>query len=209
MKLTGISDEAGAPLERQIAATKELGWDSIEARFVEVPGFEKGSVHEIPDEAFDQFADGLQDAGIGVSGVGSTIGNWAHSIEDPFEITEGEIERCIARMKRLDSKIVRVMSYAILKDADGNVVADQKADERFTRMREIKQRFEDAGIVPVHENCMNYGGMGPGYAMELQEAVPGLKWVFDTGNPVFNPDRNKPEPFPLVAVRIEHRVASV
>ena len=56
MKLTGISDEAGAPLERQIAATKELGWDSIEARFVEVPGFEKGSIHEIPEEAFDIFA---------------------------------------------------------------------------------------------------------------------------------------------------------
>jgi sugar phosphate isomerase/epimerase len=197
MKLTGISDEAGAPLERQIAATKELGWDSIEARFVEIPGFEKGSVHEIAEEAFEAFAAGLQGAGISVSGVGSTIGNWAHSIEDPFSITEGEIERCIKRMQRLGSKIVRVMSYAILKDADGNVLADQKADERFERMREIKKRFDAAGITPVHENCMNYGGMGPGYAMELQAAVPGLKWVFDTGNPVFNRDRSKPEPFPM------------
>jgi sugar phosphate isomerase/epimerase len=197
MKLTGISDEAGAPLERQIAGTKELDWDSIEARFVEVPGFEKGSVHEIPDEAFEMFAAGLDEAGITVCGVGSTIGNWAHSIEDSFDITEGEIERCVARMKRLDSKIVRVMSYAILKDDDGNVLADQKADERFTRLREIKKRFDEAGITPVHENCMNFGGMGPGYAMDLQAAVPGLKWVFDTGNPVFNRDRNKPEPFPM------------
>ena len=197
MTLTGISDEAGAPLDKQIAATKELGWDSIEARFVEVPGFENGSVHEIPDEAFDAFAEGLEQSGISVSGVGSTIGNWAHSIEDPFEITEGEIERCIARMDRLGAKLVRVMSYAPLKDDDGNFVADQKAEERFRRMREIKKRFDDAGIVPVHENCMNYGGMGPGYAMELQDAVPGLKWVFDTGNPVFNRDRNKPEPYPM------------
>ena len=63
MKLTGISDEAGAPLDKQIAAHKELGWDSVEARFVEIPGFEKGSVHEIPDEAFDQFAAGLEEAG--------------------------------------------------------------------------------------------------------------------------------------------------
>ena len=197
MKLTGISDEAGAPLDRQIAATKELGWDSIEARFVEVPGFEKGSVHEIPDAAFDAFAAGLEEAGISVSGVGSTIGNWAHSIEDPFSITEGEIERCIARMNRLGSKIVRVMTYAILKDADGEVAAEQFAPERFKRMREIKTRFDDAGITPVHENCMNYGGMGPGYAMALQNEVPDLKWVFDTGNPVFNRDRNKPEPFPM------------
>lgn len=197
MKLTGISDEAGAPLEQQIAATKDLGWDSIEARFVEVPGFEKGSVHEIPDAAFDAFSAGLEEAGISVSGVGSTIGNWAHSIEDPFSITEGEIERCIARMDRLGSKIVRVMSYAILKDSAGEVAAEQFAAERFKRMREIKQRFDDAGITTVHENCMNYGGMGPGYAMELQNEVPDLKWVFDTGNPVFNRDRNKPEPFPM------------
>ncbi|MGI9245071.1 MAG: sugar phosphate isomerase/epimerase family protein [Verrucomicrobiales bacterium] len=197
MKLTGISDEAGARLERQIAATKELGWNSIEARFVEVPGFEKGSVHEIPDEAFDAFANGLDEAGISVCGVGSTIGNWAHSIEDPFSITDGEIERCIARMDRLGSKIVRVMSYAISKDAGGEVAAEQFAAERFKRMREIKKRFDDAGITPVHENCMNYGGMGPGYALELQNEVPDLKWVFDTGNPVFNRDRNKPEPFPM------------
>ena len=46
-------------------------------------------------------------------------------------------------------------------------LADQKADERFKRITEIKKRFEAAGITPVHENCMNYGGMGPGYAMEL------------------------------------------
>ena len=30
----------------------------------------------------------------------------------------------------------------------------------------------------------------------LLENVPGLKWVFDTGNPVFNDDRSKPEPYP-------------
>ena len=36
MILTGIADEAGAHVDAQIAATKELGWKHIEARFVEV-----------------------------------------------------------------------------------------------------------------------------------------------------------------------------
>ncbi|MFM8359610.1 MAG: TIM barrel protein, partial [Verrucomicrobiota bacterium] len=57
-------------------------------------------------------------------------------------------------------------------------------------------RFRDAGIQPVHENCMNYGGMSWEHALRLLDAVPDLRWVFDTANPVFNPDRRKPEPRP-------------
>jgi sugar phosphate isomerase/epimerase len=34
------------------------------------------------------------------------------------------------------------------------------------------------------------------HGLELLEKCPGLKWVFDTGNPVFNPDRSKPRPWP-------------
>jgi sugar phosphate isomerase/epimerase len=47
------------------------------------------------------------------------------------------------------------------------------------------------GVVAVHENCMNYGGMSPQHTLRLIENVPGLKLVFDTGNPVFNDDRTK------------------
>jgi sugar phosphate isomerase/epimerase len=44
----------------------------------------------------------------------------------------------------------------------------------------------------VHENCMNYGGMSISHAQRLLEAVPGLRWVYDTGNPCFNEDRDNP-----------------
>ena len=43
---------------------------------------------------------------------------------------------------------------------------------------------------------MNYGGMGATYTLRLLEAVPGLKLVFDTGNPVFTDDRSSPQPYP-------------
>jgi sugar phosphate isomerase/epimerase len=197
MKLTGISDEAGSAIEEQIRAHKELGWDSIEARFLSVGEFEKGSIHEIPDAAFDLAVSKLEDAGVSVCAVGSTIGNWAHSIEDPFGITEAEIGRCIPRMQKLGSKFVRIMSYAILQDADKNDLGEQRASERFKRVREIVRRFDDGGITVVHENCMNYGGMGPGYVAEMIAEVPSMKWVFDTGNPVFNRDRNKLAPLSM------------
>ena len=197
MKLTGIADEAGSNLKTQIEATRELGWNSIELRFLEIGGCPNGSIHEIPEEAFEKAAAMLEKSGIGVSGIGSTIGNWAHPIDDPFRITEGEVRRCIDRMNRLNTKIVRIMSYAIRKSEDGADLPDQMAGERFRRVREIQERFAAADKVVVHENCMNYGGMGPGYAAELIAAVPEMKWVFDTGNPVFNRDRNKPEPHPM------------
>ncbi len=188
MILTGITDEAGALIDTQIKAVKELGWNTIEARSVEVEGFPKANLHDIADEAFDLVEEKLKNGGVGVYCFGSTIANWGKKIDDPFDLSE--VERAIPRMQRLGSQYVRIMSYAVREGED------QLEEERFHRLREITKRFLDAGITPVHENCMNYGGMSWQHALKLLENVPGLKWVFDTANPVFNDDRSKPEPMP-------------
>ena len=44
-------------------------------------------------------------------------------------------------------------------------------DERVRRLNEIVPLFIDAGLQPVHENCMNYGGMGAEYSLRLLEAA--------------------------------------
>lgn len=190
MYLSGIADEAGANIDDQIRATKELGWKHLEARTVEVTGFPKANLHDIPDAAFDIVAGKLRDAGLQINCFGSTIGNWAKKIEDPFDLTLAEARRAIPRMQRLGVKFIRVMSY---KPRDEE---DQLEPERFRRMRDLTRMFLDAGLQPVHENCMNYGGMSWRHALKLLDNVPGLKWVFDTANPVFNDDRSKPKPWP-------------
>jgi len=190
MILMGISDEAGALVEVQIKATRELGWNFLEARSVEVPGYPKANIHDVESQAFDILERQVKESGVGVYCFGSTIGNWAKKITDPFEPTLEEVSRAIERMQRLGSRYVRVMSYAVEEGTE------QHEEERFSRMREITRRFLDAGITPVHENCMNYGGMSPAHALRLLENVPGLRWVYDTGNPIFNNDRSKPEPQP-------------
>ena len=43
---------------------------------------------------------------------------------------------------------------------------------------------------------MNHGGMSWQHALELLDRCPGLQWLFDPANPVFNPDRSKPKPWP-------------
>ncbi|MFM7604908.1 MAG: sugar phosphate isomerase/epimerase family protein, partial [Prosthecobacter sp.] len=190
IKLTGIADEAGASLDVQIQAHQELGWGSIESRVVELDGV-KRNLHEIPDAVFDKVVAHLEEKGMKVSGFGSLIGNWAKKITDDFAITESEIGRAIPRMQRLGTKLIRVMSYAVCK-TDGKDDAEQFAPERIRRMNEVHNRFSDAGLTVVHENCMNWGGMSPTYVQRMAEAVPGMKWVFDTGNPVFIDDRDRP-----------------
>jgi len=190
MILTGIGDEAGNTLDAQIRATQALGWKHIEMRGVEVPGFPKANFHEIPDKAFDYAAAALEEAGIAVYCFGSTVMNWAKTVSTPFDVTLGEVERCIPRMQKLGTKYVRIMSF---KPGDAE---EEIPSVVFERVREVTKRFLDAGLTPVHENCMNYGGMSWQHALQLIEKAPGLKWVFDTANPVFNSDRMKPKPWP-------------
>ncbi len=159
-------------------------------RAVEVPGFPKGNFHDIPERAFELAAEQLEAAGLGVYCFGSAIANWSKKISDPFQITLDEVGRCIPRMQRLGTKFVRIMSF---KPGD---TESKTPPEVFRRIGEVTRIFRDAGLQPVHENCMNYGGMSWRHGLELLEKCPGLKWVFDTGNPVFNPDRSKPPPWP-------------
>ncbi len=190
MKLMGIGDEAANSLGGQIRATKECNWGDLEMRGVEVPGFPKANFHDISDAAFDTAVRQLENERVGVYCFGSTIMNWSKKVGDPFEPTLAEVKRAIPRMQRLGTKYVRIMSC---KPGDDEY---KIPTEIFRRVKEVTDRFIDAGLQPVHENCMNYGGMSWQHALELLDKCPGLKWVFDTANPIFNPDRSKPKPWP-------------
>jgi len=191
MFITGISDEAGKDLDTQIRAHKELGWDRMEIRDVSVDGGKADNLHDISEEDFENTVERIQNAGLEVYCFSSRIANWGKKIDEPFDSSLEEIERCIPRMKRLGTKYVRVMSFKVRFGEE-----DQMEEERFKRLREIVKRFSDEGLTPLHENCMNYGGMGYTYTLKMLENVPGLRLVFDTGNPFFADDHTKSEPHP-------------
>lgn len=188
MYYTGFADEAGAGIDAQIKATKELGWENIESRNIDGK-----NIHDLSDEEFDVVYGKLQDAGVKINCFGSEISNWRKQINEPIASSIEQAQRSIVRMKKLGTKMVRIMSFAVL---EGREADDQMEVERFKGVREICKMFNDEGLLPVHENCMNYGGMGYTYTLKLIENVPGLKLVFDTGNPVFTDDRSKPKPYP-------------
>ena len=111
MILTGIGDEAGAPLVAQITAAQTLGWRQLEMRNVQMNGLPAMNIHDLPEAEFDQLMAALDAAGLTVAVFGSVIGNWAHAIEDDFSITEAEIARAIPKMQRLGTRFIRIMSY--------------------------------------------------------------------------------------------------
>jgi sugar phosphate isomerase/epimerase len=191
VRLGGFADEAADGIDGQIEVTRALGWSCIEARSVDGV-----NIHDLPEPAFDTVRRKLDAAGIRVNCFGSTIANWSKNVDEPFAPTLATVDRAVERMKLMDVKLVRIMSYKIITDAAGRALPDQKKEERFRRLREICARFLDAGITPVHENCFNYGGMSPQHTLEMLDAVPGLKLVFDTGNAPLTPDFRKPFPYP-------------
>ena len=180
MYLTGFADEASQDFDRQLEATKALGWNAIESRNIAGK-----NIHDISDEEFEVVCQKLDAANVKINCFGSAIANWAKNVNDSFDITLAEVERAIPRMQRLGTKLIRIMSYARCEGEE------QYAQERFKRLTEVVRLFKAAGIQPVHENCMNYGGMSWKHTLELMENVPGLKLIYDTGNSPFMKDYAK------------------
>jgi sugar phosphate isomerase/epimerase len=187
----GIGDEASDLLSGQLRVARELGWEFIEMRAVQVPGVSKANFHDLSDAAFGTAARELEAAGVRVYCFASAIMNWAKKVSEPFETTLAEVKRTIPRMQRLGTKYVRIMSFK--PDEDEHRIPR----EVFGRVRDVTNMFLDAGIQPLHENCMNYGGMSWEHALELLDKCPGLKWLFDCANPISSFDRSKAKPWPM------------
>ena len=98
MFLSGVADEAGSNIDTQIKATRELGWKHFEARVVEVTGYPKGNIHDIPDRAFDILCDKVAASGLKIHCFGSAIANWGKKIDQPFDSSLAEAKRAIPRM---------------------------------------------------------------------------------------------------------------
>jgi sugar phosphate isomerase/epimerase len=191
MYLSSFADEAADDIIGQIEVIKVLGWKGIELRSVD--GI---NAHDLPEKDFEVVRRALDKAELEVNCLGSTIANWGKKVDEDRAATLATVERAITRMKALRTKMIRIMSYAIDLDEQGRPLADQRFSERVSRLNEICGRFAAEGITPVHENCLNYGGMSWGHTLELMDAVPDLRLVFDTGNPSLTPDFSKPYPYP-------------
>lgn len=183
--MTGFADEASANIDVQIAVTKELGWKNIEARMM----FGNKNIASISDEEFEILQQKLQDAGVSINCYGSGIANWAKPITDSPESSYEELIKAAPRLKKLGTKYVRVMSFAVPPELRNSKSWDY-ADEVVRRMKRLVQIAEENDLLLLHENCQNWGGLSFEHTLYLLDKVqsPAFRLVFDTGNPVFNRD---------------------
>lgn len=188
MYYTGFADEAAATLEGQIKATKTLGWKYIESRTIDGV-----NIHDLPEDKFEEAAAKLEEAGVMVNCFGSAVANWGWSPLDDqdFQATTEQLKRAIKRMKKLNCKMIRGMSF---KAQWSRPAWDKEIEDNvFRKVNALVRMCEEADILYLHENCNNYGGMSWKHTLKLLDQIksPNFKLVFDTGNPVINFDRSQ------------------
>ena len=187
MYYTGFADEAASGIDGQIKATKELGWKNIESRCID-----KVNIHDISEEKFEEVCGKLADAGISINCFGSAVANWSCDPfkDEDFERSKAQLERALARMEKLNCKMIRGMSF---KAQWERPAWDSEVESViFPKVQYLVKMCEDAGVLYLHENCNNYGGMSYKHTLKLLDNVksPNFRLVFDTGNPVLNYDRS-------------------
>ena len=192
MYYTGFADEAGDSIEVQIAATQELGWSNIESRSVDGV-----NLTDISDEKFDEVCEKLAAADVRINCLGSAIANWSRDprSEEDFQYSVEALRRAIPRMQCLGATMIRGMSFAVVQDEEPD--SPKLEAIIFGKVRHLVRMCEEAGVLYLHENCMNYGGMSHRHTLKLLDNVrsPNFRLVFDTGNPVFTDRRIGSPPY--------------
>ena len=193
MYYSGFADEAASSIEGQIKATQELGWHNIESRSVEGV-----NLTDVSDAQFNSICEKLDSAGIRITSFGSAIANWSKDPRSPedFQDCKASLERALPRMQRLGTRYLRGMSFKIIKDTQPDSPEIEKLV--FEKIRTYVKLCEDAGVLYLHENCMNYGGLSHLHTLRLLDAVnsPNFRLVFDTGNPVGSDRHIGAPPYP-------------
>lgn len=174
--LAGLTDEAAASLDGQLAVVRTLGWTAVEIRSVDgVP------LAELPRDEVGTMARRLAESGTRAVCLASRIGNWARPITSDFAQDLDELRVLEEYADLLDCRRVRVMSYP--NDGLSDAEWGRRAVER---LRRLTDRAESAGLTLLHENCAGWAGDDAARALRLLEEVdsPALRLLFDIGNGV-------------------------
>ncbi|MEJ6950368.1 sugar phosphate isomerase/epimerase family protein [Natronospora cellulosivora (SeqCode)] len=189
MYFTGFADEVSGNIIKQIEVTKKLGWKNIEARSIDGV-----NITDISDEKFDEVYHKLQESNIEINCFGSAVANWGKKpgSEEDFKKSIEELKRAIPRMKKLGTKMIRGMSFSIPEED-----SPELENKIIEKLKALVALCEDAGIIYLHENCMNYYSQSYQHMDKLLTIIDSsyFKVVFDTGNPVFSDNRMGPTPY--------------
>lgn len=169
--LSAFADEASASLDEQIATLKALGISHIEPRNVDGT-----NVSDLTEEAAKAVRKKLDDAGIGLSSIGSPIGK--------VDIA-GDLDKHIEKLKNtinvaniLGAKYIRMFSFFVPVGHE-----DEYETQVFAGMERMVETARGTGVKLVHENEKAIFGDSTDRCVRLMERfAPELGFAFDPSN---------------------------
>lgn len=169
IKLCAFADEAGDSLSEQIKALTENGIELIEVRAID-----KVNVTKFTNEQIKEYKKMLDDAGIKVWSIGSPIGKV--KIADDFQIDLDRCKRTVEIAEMFGAKAIRMFSFY------GTEGKPEYRDLVMERLAKYVETTKGTDVVLCHENEKGIYGENAARCLEIHEAIPELKCVFDPAN---------------------------
>jgi len=170
-KLYAFADEASSNIDEQIKAMKRNGLSGLEIRNVDGENVAKISL-----EKAKEVKEKLDAAGLITFSIGSPIGKI--KITDEFAAHLDSFKHCLEIAAILGAKNFRLFSFYTPKGEDPSPYKDEVL-ERLSRFCEAA---EGSKVTLCHENEKGiYGDLAP-RCLQIHEAIPQLKAIFDPAN---------------------------
>ena len=172
MRIYAFADEASPNIDQQIVAMKRNGLQGLEIR-----GVDGQNIADISLEKAREVRSKMDAAGLEVWTIGSPIGK-VRIDEDNLEQELDKLRHAIEVAKILGAENIRLFSFFIPKGEDPY----QYKDEVLRRMKAFADIAEGSGVQLCHENEKGIYGENAERCLEILQAEPRLKGIFDPAN---------------------------
>lgn len=170
MKLCAFADEASVQISGQIAALKRNGLNYLEIR-----GVDGENISKISEQKAKEVKKMLDDAGLAVWSMGSPLGK--HRMEDDFAPHAEAIKRIMELSYILDAPRIRMFSFHPIHGEDA-ATTKERVFEHLDKL--VSLTPEDR--ILCHENEKHIYGETAESCLEVMEAFPRIRAVFDPAN---------------------------
>jgi len=168
---SAFADESSSEFSAQIDALKRTG-----CQYLEIRGLPGGNFTTLTDAEAKDIRKALEDNGLKVWSLGSPIGkipvdgNWEEHLE--------KYKRVLELAHLMDTRRIRLFSFFMPKGEDPAAYRDVVIE----RMGVFAELAKNADLIACHENEKGIYGDVASRCLELLQAVPDLRAVFDPAN---------------------------
>ena len=172
MKIYAFADESGAMIDHQIVAMKRNGLSGLEIRNVDGT-----NIANITLDKASEVRKKLDDAGLVTWSIGSPIGK-VHLEGLDLAAYLDKFRHVLDIAHILGAGNIRMFSFHLPQGKDPALYKNQVIDH----IGQLLAVAEGSGVDLCHENEKGIFGDVASRCLELHQALPGLKGVFDPAN---------------------------